>query len=295
MRIDQLLVQRGLASTRSQAQRLIADGVEWLNLDTWKRVAKNGDEVPESADIRLLDDSEARYVSRGGLKLEAALKTVGLSVAGLRCLDVGQSTGGFTDCLLKSGALSVVGVDVGSAQLHPSLRQDPRVLCVEGVNARTLSATDLIAAYAKSTGAEGHFDVEDASSDDWDEDLDDEDAAEADDEPEAVELPAEFAPPFDLLVADLSFISQTLVLPAAVPLLKDGGTLLTLVKPQFELQPGQVGKGGIVRDVALYPQVEQRLRDCCAQAGLAVLGWHDSAIAGGDGNREFFIHARRAA
>ena len=293
MRIDQLLVQRGLASTRSQAQRLIADGVEWLNLDTWKRVAKNGDEVPESADIRLLDDSEARYVSRGGLKLEAALKTVGLSVAGLRCLDVGPSTGGFTDCLLKSGALSVVGVDVGSAQLHPSLRQDPRVLCVEGVNARTLSATDLIAAYAKSTGAEGHFDVEDASSDDWDEDLDDEDAAEADDEPEAVELPAEFAPPFDLLVADLSFISQTLVLPAAVPLLKDGGTLLTLVKPQFELQPGQVGKGGIVKDPEMYPIVEQRLRDTCADLGLKVTHWFDSPIAGGDGNREFFICARK--
>ena len=293
MRIDQLLVQRGLASTRSQAQRLIADGVEWLNLDTWKRVAKNGDEVPESADIRLLDDSEARYVSRGGLKLEAALKTVGLSVAGLRCLDVGQSTGGFTDCLLKSGALSVVGVDVGSAQLHPSLRQDPRVLCVEGVNARTLSATDLIAAYAKSTGAEGHFDVEDASSDDWDEDLDDEDAAEADDAPEAVELPAEFAPPFDLLVADLSFISQTLVLPAAVPLLKEGGTLLTLVKPQFELQPGQVGKGGIVKDPEMYPIVEQRLRDTCADLGLKVTHWFDSPIAGGDGNREFFICARK--
>ncbi len=293
MRIDQLLVQRGLASTRSQAQRLIADGVEWLNLDTWKRVAKNGDEVPESADIRLLDDSEARYVSRGGLKLEAALKTVGLSVAGLRCLDVGQSTGGFTDCLLKSGALSVVGVDVGSAQLHPSLRQDPRVLCVEGVNARMLSATDLIAAYAKSTGAEGHFDVEDASSDDWDEDLDDEDAAEADDAPEAVELPAEFAPPFDVLVADLSFISQTLVLPAAVPLLKEGGTLLTLVKPQFELQPGQVGKGGIVKDPEMYPIVEQRLRDTCAELGLKVTHWFDSPIAGGDGNREFFICARK--
>ena len=293
MRIDQLLVQRGLASTRSQAQRLIADGVEWLNLDTWKRVAKNGDEVPESADIRLLDDSEARYVSRGGLKLEAALKTVGLSVAGLRCLDVGQSTGGFTDCLLKSGALSVVGVDVGSAQLHPSLRQDPRVLCVEGVNARTLSATDLIAAYAKSTGAEGHFDVEDASSDDWDEDLDDEDEAEPDDLPEAVELPAEFAPPFDLLVADLSFISQTLVLPAAVPLLKEGGTLLTLVKPQFELQPGQVGKGGIVKDPEMYPIVEQRLRDTCAELGLKVTHWFDSPIAGGDGNREFFICARK--
>jgi 23S rRNA (cytidine1920-2'-O)/16S rRNA (cytidine1409-2'-O)-methyltransferase len=296
MRIDQLLVQRGLASTRSQAQRLIADGVEWLNLDTWKRVAKNGDEVPESAEIRLLDDSEARYVSRGGLKLEAALKTVGLSVAGLRCLDVGQSTGGFTDCLLKSGAMSVVGVDVGSAQLHPSLRQDPRVLCVEGVNARTLSATDLIASYAKSTGAEGQFDVEDASSDDWDEDLGDEDDAEADEAPEApeaVELPAEFAPPFDLLVADLSFISQTLVLPAAVPLLKEGGTLLTLVKPQFELQPGQVGKGGIVKDPEMYPIVEQRLRDTCAELGLKVTHWFDSPIAGGDGNREFFICARK--
>ena len=293
MRIDQLLVQRGLASTRSQAQRLIADGVEWLNLDTWKRVAKNGDEVPESADIRLLDDSEARYVSRGGLKLEAALKTVGLSVAGLRCLDVGQSTGGFTDCLLKSGALSVVGVDVGSAQLHPSLRQDPRVLCVEGVNARTLSAMDLIASYASSTGADGQFDVEDASSEDWDEDLDDEDEAEPDDLPEAVELPAEFAPPFDLLVADLSFISQTLVLPAAVPLLKDGGTLLTLVKPQFELQPGQVGKGGIVKDPEMYPIVEQRLRDTCADLGLKVTHWFDSPIAGGDGNREFFICARK--
>jgi len=119
MRIDQLLVQRGLASTRSQAQRLIADGVEWLKMElsgeVWKRVAKNGDEVPDGAKIRLLDDSEARYVSRGGLKLEAALKHVGLTVTGLRCLDVGQSTGGFTDCLLQAGAQSVVGVDVGSA------------------------------------------------------------------------------------------------------------------------------------------------------------------------------------
>jgi 23S rRNA (cytidine1920-2'-O)/16S rRNA (cytidine1409-2'-O)-methyltransferase len=295
MRIDQLLVQRGLASTRSQAQRLIADGVEWLYLDAWKRVAKNGDEVPETAGIRLLDDSEARYVSRGGLKLEAALKQVGLSVAGLKCLDVGQSTGGFTDCLLKSGALSVVGVDVGSAQLHPALRADPRVLCVEGVNARTLSATDLIAAYAGSTGADGQFDLENESQDAWDdeldEDRDDEGANASARSVEAIELPVEFAAPFDVLVADLSFISQTLVLPAAVTLLKAGGTLLTLVKPQFELQPGQVGKGGIVKDDAMYPIVEQRLRDCCAELGLTVTHWFDSAIAGGDGNREFFICA----
>ncbi|BDT71164.1 16S/23S rRNA (cytidine-2'-O)-methyltransferase TlyA [Comamonadaceae bacterium OS-4] len=302
MRIDQLLVQRGLASTRSQAQRLIADGVEWLKMElsgeVWKRVAKNGDEVPDGAKIRLLDDSEARYVSRGGLKLEAALKQVGLSVTGLRCLDVGQSTGGFTDCLLQAGAQSVVGVDVGSAQLHPSLRSDPRVLCVESVNARTLSAMDLVAAYADSTGAGGQFDEESDSADDWDDedDFDDEDAAPAPEaaEPEPVELPPEFAPPFDLLVADLSFISQTLVLPAAVELLKEGGMLLTLVKPQFELQPGQVGKGGIVKDPEMYPIVEQRLRETCADLGLTVTHWFDSAIEGGDGNREFFICARKA-
>lgn len=318
MRIDQLLVQRGLASTRSQAQRLIADGVEWLKLETagevWKRVAKNGDEVPDSAKVRLLDDSEARYVSRGGLKLEAALRQAGLSVAGLRCLDVGQSTGGFTDCLLQAGALAVVGVDVGSAQLHPSLRDDVRVLCVEGVNARTLSATDLIAAYAESTGEDGQFDEEsdveyraagvDAWGHDIDDDVGDDDAPSDEGESADAELdaqgdvesslPPEFAPPFDVLVADLSFISQTLVLPAAVALLKAGGVMLTLVKPQFELQPGQVGKGGIVKDPDMYPIVEQRLRETCAELGLTVTHWFDSAIEGGDGNREFFICARKA-
>ena len=293
MRIDQLLVQRGLASTRSQAQRLIADGVEWQKMEAggevWKRVAKNGDEVPETAPVRLLDDSEARYVSRGGLKLEAALRQVGLSVVGLSCLDVGQSTGGFTDCLLQAGAMSVVGLDVGSAQLHPSLRGDPRVLCVEGVNARTVSATDLVAAYADSTGADGQFDAEFDVDEDGDVEAIDAAAGLA-----LSDLPSEFAPPFDLLVADLSFISQTLVLPAVVSMLKVGGTLLTLVKPQFELQPGQVGKGGIVKDAAMYPIVEQRLREACAEQGLTVTAWFDSPIAGGDGNREFFICARKA-
>jgi 23S rRNA (cytidine1920-2'-O)/16S rRNA (cytidine1409-2'-O)-methyltransferase len=250
MRIDQLLVHRQLASTRSQAQRLIADGVEWLQGETWKRVAKNGDEVPDDAQVRLLDDSEARYVSRGGLKLEAALKRTGLSAQGLMCLDVGQSTGGFTDCLLQQGAARVVGLDVGQSQLHPSLRADERVLCIEKVNARDAEA------------------IADAFGDD--------------------EL---FEVGFDLLVGDLSFISQTLVLPAVVPLLKKGGHLLVLVKPQFELQPGQVGKGGIVRDESLYPFIEQRLRDACEALDLKVLDWFVSSIEGGDGNREFFIHA----
>lgn len=273
MRIDQLLVQRQLATTRSQAQRLIADGVEWCKADAtgevWKRVVKNGDEVPEDAPIRLLDDSEARYVSRGGLKLEAALKQVGLSVDGLACLDVGQSTGGFTDCLLQHGARLVVGVDVGSAQLHPQIREDGRVLCVESINARTLDASDLIAACANYTGAGGLFDPENEEA-----------------EP--------FVPEFDVVVGDLSFISQTLVLPAIVPFLKDSGTLLMLVKPQFELQPGQVGKGGIVKDASFYPVIEDKLRTCCADLGLTVTAWFDSPIAGGDGNREFFICARKA-
>ena len=287
MRIDQLLVQIQLASTRSQAQRLIADGVEWQQGDTWKRVAKNGDDVPEDAPVRLLNDAEARYVSRGGLKLEAALKHLGLDVTGFACLDVGQSTGGFTDCLLQHGAVSVVGVDVGSAQLHPQLRTDPRVLCVEKVNARALVADDLVAAYEDSVGADGMFDDDDA--------LDDEAAGGGDeDAPDTVAPhPKGFVPAFDLVVADLSFISQTLVLPAVVPLLKAGGTLLTLVKPQFELQPGQVGKGGIVKDASMYLLVEQRLRDACADLGLTVTAWFDSPIAGGDGNHEFFICAHK--
>ncbi len=290
MRIDQLLVQRQLSSTRSQAQRLIAGGVEWHNGEVWKRITKNGDEVPDDVQIRLLDDSEARYVSRGGLKLEAALKQVGLFVAGLQCLDVGQSTGGFTDCLLQHGAAMVVGVDVGSAQLHPSLRADPRVLCVEGVNARALDAADLIASYEDSTGATGQFYLED---DDEQADAAVTDAEDADIEA-TVSADGAFVPEFDLIVADLSFISQTLVLPAVVPLLKAGGWLLTLVKPQFELQPGQVGKGGIVKDAAFYPVVELRLRDACAELGLMVTHWFDSPITGGDGNREFFIAARKA-
>lgn len=287
MRIDQLLVQIQLASTRSQAQRLIADGVEWQQGDTWKRVAKNGDDVPEDAPVRLLNDAEARYVSRGGLKLEAALKHLGLDVTGFACLDVGQSTGGFTDCLLQHGAVSVVGVDVGSAQLHPQLRTDPRVLCVEKVNARALVADDLVAAYEESVGADGMFDDDDALDGDATEGGE-EDVLDA-----AAAHSKGFVPAFDLVVADLSFISQTLVLPAVVPLLKVGGALLTLVKPQFELQPGQVGKGGIVKDASMYLLVEQRLRDACADLGLTVTAWFDSPIAGGDGNREFFICAHK--
>ncbi|MEN9475472.1 MAG: rRNA (cytidine-2-O)-methyltransferase TlyA, partial [Pseudomonadota bacterium] len=185
MRADQLLVERGLAASRSQAQRLIAAGLRWrLGAGAWKSVAKNGDEISEAAELQLADAAESRYVSRGGLKLEGALQRTGQPVAGLRCLDVGQSTGGFTDCLLQQGAAQVIGVDVGHGQLNARLRADPRVLCVEKLNARELDAQALLAA-----GGE----------------------------------PA--APPFDLIVGDLSFISQTLVWPALQPLLAPQGHL----------------------------------------------------------------------
>jgi 23S rRNA (cytidine1920-2'-O)/16S rRNA (cytidine1409-2'-O)-methyltransferase len=274
MRADQLLVERGMAASRSQAVRLIAGGLRWRDAgtsDAWRSVVKNKDDVPESAELELADAAEARYVSRGGLKLEGALTVTGLDVAGKLCLDVGQSTGGFTDCLLQRGAANVVGVDVGHGQLHARLREDERVVAVEGVNARALSADDL--------------------RDDSDEDGD----KEAEEHGESAESAQPSAPRFDLIVGDLSFISLTLVLPAVVQFLADDGQLLMLVKPQFELQPGQVGKGGIVRDESMYAVVEKRLHDACESLELRVLRWFDSPIAGGDGNREFFIHAVRAA
>ena len=271
MRADLFLVEHGHAATRSQAQRLIASGVQWRVEagGAWKKVAKNGDEISALAELQILDTTEAKYISRGGLKLEGALASTGLKVSGLRCLDIGQSTGGFTDCLLQQGALQVVGIDVGHGQLHPSLRDDPRVVCIEGLNARSMTAMDLVAAPAHDDGAEAAFDDEEF-------------------EPEVGEA---VEANFDFLTGDLSFISLTLVLPAVLRLLKPGGNLLMLVKPQFELQPGQIGKGGIVRDAAHFEFVEQRLRDACNALGMTVKAWLPSSIEGGDGNREFFIHA----
>ena len=256
MRADQLLVERGLAASRSQAVRLIAGGLRWRAhaAQPWRTVAKNGEDLPEGTELELLDAAEARYVSRGGLKLEGALSATGVAVAGRVCLDIGQSTGGFTDCLLQQGAAHVVGVDVGHGQLHARLARDARVTAIERCNARALDATAL-------SGAAPFIDGRPVR--------------------------------FDLIVGDLSFISLTLVLPALAPLLGAQGDLLMLVKPQFELQPGQIGKGGIVRDVSLYADVQARLHAAALGSGLRVQHWLPSPITGGDGNREFFIHARR--
>jgi len=234
-----------MAPTRSAAQRLIATGaVRWLSTTGWRVPTKAGEDLPSEARVEVTDDAELRFVSRGGLKLDGALARIGLDVAGMTCLDLGQSTGGFTDVLLQRGAKHVVGVDVGHGQLHPKLAADPRVSSLEGVNARHL---------------------------------------------EAGQLPF---PRYDLIVGDLAFISLTLVLPALVPLL--GGSLLLLVKPQFELQPIDIGPGGQVKSEAGYGHAEQRLRKACTKLGLQVLHWFGSATPGGEGAREFFLHAALA-
>ena len=247
MRADQLLVAQGLAPTRSAAQRLIARGaVRWHSPKGWAVPAKAGEDLPADCAIEVTDDAELRWVSRGGLKLAGALERCGIAVGGRHALDIGQSTGGFTDVLLSLGAASVVGVDVGHGQLHPRFRADPRVVALEGINARGLAG---------------------------------------------IVLPRER---FDLVVADLSFISLTLVLPALAGRLERDGDLLALVKPQFELQPADIGKGGIVADPAAHARVETRIRAACAKCGLGIVDYFESAIEGGDGNREFFVHARPA-
>ena len=244
-RIDQLLVQRGLAPSRSAAQRLIERGaVQWHGPRGWTVPRKAGDELPAEAELKLTDDAELRWASRAGLKLEGALAHTGIEVAGRHCLDVGQSTGGFTDVLLARGAAQVTGVDVGHGQLLQRLREDARVTVLEGVNARHLQPS---------------------------------------------QLPR---PSYDLVVGDLSFISLTLVLPALAPLVDPRGELLMLVKPQFELQPEHIGKGGLVRDETSYALVRTRVEAACSSAGLVVRDWFDSPILGGDGNREFFVWAQ---
>jgi 23S rRNA (cytidine1920-2'-O)/16S rRNA (cytidine1409-2'-O)-methyltransferase len=239
LRVDLLLVQRGLAPSRSAAQRLIAaGGVQWLGAQGWVAPRKAGDELPSACELRLVNGAETRWVSRGGLKLEGALAHCGLPLQGWRVLDVGQSTGGFSEVCLTAGAAEVVGVDVGHGQLHPRLAAETRLRCIEGLNARDLT------------------------------------------------LAAVGGRRFDLCVADLSFISLTLVLPALTPL---ADRWLLLVKPQFELQAADIGKGGLVKDEACYPRVEARLRSAAEQAGLRVRDYFESPIAGGDGNREFFV------
>lgn len=248
-RLDLLLVERGIAETRTRAQRLIKEGRVEAELGQWQRLDKPSFKLSADTPLRVESSDEDRFVSRGALKLQHALASLNPPVAGITALDVGQSTGGFTDCLLQHDAAKVVGIEVGHDQLHPRLRQDPRVVCLEGYNARALEPSL------------------------------------RDHTPEALG--------FELAVMDVSFISQTLILPSLAPLLRPGGWLITLVKPQFEAGPEHIGKGGLVRTPAIYDQVRQTIEACCRDNNLMPCWWSESPITGGDGNREFLLAARR--
>lgn len=241
-RLDKLLVARGLAPTREKAQALILAGQISVN---GRVMEKAGTLVRPDARIELVG-KPLRYVSRGGIKLEGILADLGLDPTGKVCLDIGASTGGFTDCLLQHGARKVFAVDVGRGQLDWKLRCDPRVVVLEGKNARYLKFADL-------------------------------------------------GERMDLITIDVAFISVSKILPAALQFAHPGTAWLILVKPQFELTPRQVGKGGIVRDPALQQQAVEKVARAATSLGLDVRGSHASHLAGAEGNREFFLHARSGA
>jgi 23S rRNA (cytidine1920-2'-O)/16S rRNA (cytidine1409-2'-O)-methyltransferase len=238
-RLDVLIVERGLAPSRERAQALLLAGQVRVN---GTRMEKPGSQVPSEALIELAGDG-LRYSSRGGLKLEGALEDFGVAPGEKICLDVGSSTGGFTDCLLQNGARRVYAVDVTVNQLDWKLQKDPRVIAIER-NARYLKAGDV-------------------------------------------------SDPIEFVTMDLSFISVTKVLPAIVPLAQAGADFLILIKPQFELEKSDVGKGGIVRDAALHEKAIEHVRAKAAALGLDVIGVRPSRITGTEGNQEFFLRARR--
>jgi 23S rRNA (cytidine1920-2'-O)/16S rRNA (cytidine1409-2'-O)-methyltransferase len=234
-RIDKLLVDRGLAESRTKAQALVMAGAV---LADEQLVNKSSEVFPPDVKIRIKDHATSLYVGRGGLKLEAALREFNIDAGGLICLDVGSSTGGFTDCLLQHGARKVVAIDVGHNQMDWRLRNDSRVELREGVNARYLQAED-------------------------------------------------FAEKFDLATIDVSFISATKILPAVAPLMKASGRIITLIKPQFEVGKGEVGKGGIVRDSEQHQRVIAEVHAAAESLGLSPRGLIESPIRGAEGNIEF--------
>ncbi|MEQ6916590.1 TlyA family RNA methyltransferase [Halomonas aquatica] len=251
-RLDQLLVTRGLARSRTRAQRLIRHGRVRLT-ESGAPLKRPGERLPETTSLTVEEDPEDRYVSRAGLKLEALIESLGFSLSGRLVLDVGQSTGGFTDCALRHGARHVIGVEVGHDQLDESLRQTPRVTCLEGLNARAMANEPRLKRVLAALEAAGP----------------------------------------DLAVMDVSFISQTLILPELAALLPPGGELLSLVKPQFEVGRGGVNQRGLVTDPSHFDAVESRIRAACRDLDFDILHWQPSPLLGGDGNREFLLHAVR--
>lgn len=240
VRVDQLLVDRGLVESRSRAQALIMAGLVFLGD---RRVDKPGTALPEDCALSLKGQDHP-WVSRGGLKLSKALETFAIDPTGFVAVDVGASTGGFTDVLLTHGAAKIYAVDVGHGQLAWKLRSDPRVVVLERTNARHLTAEQI---------------------------------------PE----------PADMIVCDASFIGLETVLPAAMALARSGAWLAALIKPQFEVGKGRVGKGGVVREPELHDEVCDRIRHWLAsRPGWTVIGLTESPILGPEGNKEFLIVGR---
>jgi len=239
LRLDQLLVGKGLFDSREQARRAIMAGDVMVGT---RIAAKPSELLEEQAAITV--KPTRRYVGRGALKLEAALDHFNIDVKRKAALDIGASTGGFTDCMLQRGAKKVYAVDVGHGQLDWKLRNDPRVIVLEKVNARSLSREHI---------------------------------------PELL----------DLCVIDVSFISLTLILPNAFDLITPTGVILALIKPQFELQRSEVGKGGIVRDPGLHQKAQDKIVAFVTRLGHEVTGIVPSAITGADGNQEFFACMRK--
>lgn len=252
IRIDLLLTEQGLAKSRSQAQTFISEGrVSFLQEEKWITATKPSIKLKADCKLNVTVNDADRYVSRGALKLEGAIKHTQIDLTGFQVLDVGQSTGGFTDCAIQHGAERVVGIEVGHDQLDKRLRDTPNVICLEGINARSLTKEHL----------NGYF-------------------------PEAG---------FDLVVMDVSFISQTKILPQLPSLLKQSGHLITLVKPQFEVGKEFVGKGGVVKDKQRIKQLEEDIQLFIRHLGMTVKCYIESPIKGGDGNREFLLWATKDA
>jgi len=237
IRLDRLLVERGLAPTRQKAQALIGAGQVRVQEQT---VDKAGTMVATDCSLEVAGRDHP-YVSRGGVKLAAALDVFPVNPSDMVCADIGASTGGFTDCLLQRGARKVFAIDVGYGQLAWQLRQDERVVAMERCNARYLTASDL-------------------------------------------------GEPIDLAVIDASFISLKLLLPPLLPLFRDTPRIIALVKPQFEVGRGRIGKGGVVRDSLLHEEVIAATKDFAASLSLVAQGVVVSPITGPKGNREFLIY-----
>jgi len=240
-RIDKLLVELGLAETRTQAQAMILAGQV---LAAEQRIEKPGQMIDRAAEIRIKGES-TRYASRGGVKLEAALHAFGIDPSGKTCIDVGASTGGFTDCLLQHGAARVWAIDVGHNQLVWRIRQDPRVVVLEGLNARYLS-------------------------------------------PEQFQGTA-----FELATVDVSFISLIKVLPGIGSIVSGTGDIIALIKPQFEVGKGEVGRRGVVTDPEKHDRVVSEISAFASGIGLNPKRVIESPILGAEGNREFLIHLSR--